>query len=254
MKNQNSENTNYHPELAIVIPVHNEEANILPLISEIRHALDGVYKYELVYVDDGSTDKTPEHLRNAAKGFGELRILRHGEQSGQSTAILTGVKAARAEWVATLDGDGQNDPADIVKIIESVGGIKALDPKVVICGQRIKREDSWLKRISSRIANRIRSTLLRDNTPDTGCGLKIFSRKAFLELPYFDHMHRFLPALFLRSGRVVRSVTVSHRPRKRGSTHYGIWNRLWVGIVDLAGVMWLIKRAKHPTVMEEKIE
>ncbi len=248
------ENKTFSPELSVVVPVHNEEANILPLVSEIRNALDEVFDYELIYVDDGSDDKTLDRLKEAATGFNRMRILRHLEQTGQSTAICSGVKAAKARWIATLDGDGQNDPVDIAKIINSMGGIKGLDPSVVICGQRQKRQDSWIKRISSRIANRIRGRLLKDNTPDTGCGLKIFFREAFLELPYFDHMHRFLPALFIRSGKKIQTVQVKHRPRTTGSTHYGIHNRLWTGIVDLAGVIWLQKRAKHPIVLEEKIE
>lgn len=242
------------PDLSVVVPVHNESDNIAPLISQIRQALDGKLNYEVVYVDDGSTDDTLEILRSIAKEFSRLRIIRHHRCFGQSAAIWTGIRGAKGRWIATLDGDGQNDPRDILKIIESKGGLERLDPSVVLCGYRKRRRDTWVKRASSRIANGIRKALLKDNTPDTGCGLKIFVREAFLELPFFDHMHRFLPALFLSKGSRVESIEVNHRPRHKGRTHYGIKNRLWVGIIDLLGVMWLRGRMKNPVSREEKIE
>jgi len=229
-------------ELSVVVPVHNEAENVRPLIGEIRAALDGVVEYEIVYVDDGSSDATPERLAEAAKDFPRLRVLRHRRQSGQSTALWTGVRHARAPWIATLDGDGQNDPADIPKLLAL-----ALDPDRkldLVAGHRVTRKDSATQRLASRVANGVRSRMLRDDTPDTGCGLKVFSREAFLALPYFDHMHRFLPALVLRSGGRVRSVPVNHRPRERGRSHYGINNRLWVGLVDIVGVMWLRRRTR----------
>ncbi|HDM10888.1 MAG: glycosyltransferase family 2 protein [Deltaproteobacteria bacterium] len=242
-----------NPDLSVVVPVHNESENIAPLISEIRDALDGKLNYEVVYVDDGSTDDTLEILRSIAGQFSRLRIIRHQECFGQSAAIWTGIKEARGRWIATLDGDGQNDPKDILKIIESTGGLERLDPNVVLCGFRKKRRDTWVKRASSRIANGIRKALLKDNTLDTGCGLKVFAREAYMSLPFFDHMHRFLPALFLSKGARVESVEVNHRPRHKGVTHYGIRNRLWVGIIDLLGVMWLRRRMKNPEAREEKI-
>jgi dolichol-phosphate mannosyltransferase len=235
-------------ELSVVVPVHNEAENVRPLIGEIRAALDGVVEYEIVYVDDGSSDATPERLAEAGQGFPPLRVLRHRRQSGQSTALWTGVRHARAPWIATLDGDGQNDPADIPKLLAL-----ALDPDRkldLVAGHRVTRKDSATQRLASRIANGVRSRMLRDDTPDTGCGLKVFSRAVFLALPYFDHMHRFLPALVLRSGGRVRSVPVNHRPRQRGRSHYGINNRLWVGLVDIFGVMWLRRRTRLTEVDE----
>ena len=235
-------------ELSVVVPVHNEAENVGPLIGEIGTALDGVVDYEIVYVDDGSSDATAERLAEAGKGFPRLRVLRHRQQSGQSTALWTGVRHARAPWIATLDGDGQNDPADIPKLLAL-----ALDPDLkldLVAGHRVTRRDSVVQRLASRIANGVRSRMLHDDTPDTGCGLKLFSREVFLALPYFDHMHRFLPALVLRGGGRVRSVPVNHRPRQRGRSHYGINNRLWVGLVDLVGVIWLRRRTRLTEVDE----
>lgn len=236
------------PQLSVVVPVHNERDNIVPLIEEIVAALRGRVALEIVYVDDASRDDSLAVLREARQRFPELRVLRHLSQSGQSTAVRTGVKAARGAWIATLDGDGQNDPADIPKLLAARDAGEA----AVKCyaGWRVNRRDDALKRVSSKVANAVRSRILRDATPDTGCGLKLFEREAFLELPYFDHMHRFLPALFQRAGWQVRSVPVNHRPRTRGTSKYGMWNRLWVGIVDLRGVGWLIRRAKRTAVEE----
>ena len=236
------------PQLSVVVPVHNERDNIVPLIEEIVAALRGRVALEIVYVDDASRDDSLAVLREARQRFPELRVLRHLSQSGQSTAVRTGVKAARGAWIATLDGDGQNDPADIPKLLAARDAGEA----AVKCyaGWRVNRRDDALKRVSSKVANAVRSRILRDATPDTGCGLKLFEREAFLELPYFDHMHRFLPALFQRAGWQVRSVPVNHRPRTRGTSKYGMWNRLWVAIVDLRGVGWLIRRAKRTAVEE----
>jgi dolichol-phosphate mannosyltransferase len=237
-------------DYSVVIPVKNEADNIRPLISEIRTALDGRCEYEVVYVDDGSDDATPQELLTLSHEFPRLRILRHARNCGQSTGLRTGVRAARGDWVVTLDGDGQNDPADIPKLIDQLGDADNPANLQLIMGHRAKRQDSWLRRLSSRVANRVRAGLLKDDTPDSGCGLKVFSRRAFLELPYFDHMHRFLPALFQRNGGAVISVRVNHRPRTRGVSKYGLHNRLWVGITDLFGVMWLLRRAKLPEVTE----
>jgi dolichol-phosphate mannosyltransferase len=242
--------------------VKNEAENIKPLIEEIHAALSGMVRagmtqagmadYEIVYIDDGSTDDTAARLRALqAAGDTRLRVLRHKASCGQSTAVRSGVKAAHGTWIATLDGDGQNDPADIpalwrMKETES-GGKRPL----LLAGHRAKRRDTVVKRISSRLANKIRASLLGDNTPDTGCGLKLFERAAFLDLPYFNHMHRFLPALFLRAGGRVVSVRVNHRPRARGVSNYGTFDRLWVGISDIMGVMWLQRRAKVPVLLDE---
>jgi dolichol-phosphate mannosyltransferase len=233
--------------LSVVVPVRNEEDNIAPLISEIRAALDGVVDYEIIYVNDGSTDATPQRLAEIKQTCPQLRVIRHEKSCGQSTAVRSGVKAAKGDWIATLDGDGQNDPADIPKLI------KALEPGVELVGgnRRHARRDTWIKRISSIIANGVRSRMLSDSTPDTGCGLKLFSREVFLDLPYFDHMHRFLPALVIRRGGRVVSVPANHRPRERGVSNYGTLDRLMVGIVDLFGVMWLQRRAKRPEAREE---
>jgi dolichol-phosphate mannosyltransferase len=237
-------------ELSVVVPVYNEYDNIAPLVGEIKDALEGRFRYEIIYVDDGSTDETLGRLRTVQKDVRWLRILHHLSRCGQSTALRTGIRAARAPWIATLDGDGQNDPADIVFLAETRE--KTNDPRLLglLAGWRNVRHDRWVRRLSSRVANAVRATALGDRTPDTGCGLKLFRRDVYLELPYFDHMHRFLPALVQRAGWNVISVKVTHRPRIRGASKYGIANRLWVGIIDLVGVMWLMRRARNPQVNE----
>lgn len=239
------------PTVAVVVPVYNEAENIAPLIDEIRAALDGGVPYEIVYVDDGSTDSTPARLDELAATCPALRVVRHSTCCGQSAAIATGVEAAEAPLIVTLDGDGQNDPADIVKLLTMHGearkGAETAGP-ILVAGLRTHRRDTWVKRFSSRVANGVRARLLDDDTPDTGCGLKVFERAAFLKLPRFDHMHRFLPALMLRQGGQVISVAVDHRPRERGTSKYGVLDRLWVGIADLLGVMWLCRRATTPIV------
>jgi dolichol-phosphate mannosyltransferase len=237
-------------DLSVVIPARNEAPNVAPLVAEIRRALDGRIDYEIVYVDDGSSDATAAEIRRLTAEFSKLRLLRHQASSGQSMAILTGVKSARAAWIATLDADGQNDPADIPKLWDIARSAPPLPP-LMVAGQRRKRRDTWSKRAASRVANAIRRALLGDGTPDTGCGLKLFRRDFFLELPRFDHMHRFLPALTMRQGGTVVSVPVNHRPRERGQSNYGVFDRLWVGISDLFGVMWLMRRAKNPVVLAE---
>ena len=229
-----------------MIPAHNEAENVGPLVREIAAALRSgdPMEYEVVLVDDGSTDATSFRAQEAARELLQLRVVRHPSAKGQSFAIVTGVRAARGRWIATMDGDGQNDPADILKLI-AARDTAAPCPDggpLLLAGYRKARRDSWLKRVSSRIANGVRGRMLGDHTPDTGCGLKLFEREAFLAVPHFDHMHRFLPALFVRAGGRVISVEVGHRPRTRGRSHYGLFNRLWVGIVDLFGVFWLIRR------------
>ena len=233
-------------DLSVVIPAHNEAENVGPLLEEIGAAMRfaGAPSYEVVLVDDGSSDGTGSRAEAAAKAVPRLRVVRHPSPAGQSFATVTGVRAAAGRWIATLDGDGQNDPADIPRLLaarDAAAASPAGGP-LLLAGYRKARRDSWLKRVSSRVANGVRGRLLGDRTPDTGCGLKLFEREAFLALPHFDHLHRFLPALFIRAGGRVVSVEVGHRPRTRGRSHYGLFNRLWVGIVDMVGVMWLIKR------------
>lgn len=235
--------------VSVVVPVKDEAENIAPLVREIVAALADEPRFEIVYVDDGSGDGTLPRLTELMAEIPQLRVVRHAASAGQSTAIATGVVWATGDIIVTLDGDGQNDPADIpaalVRFREHVG-----PAPVMICGHRVNRRDTWLKRLSSRVANGVRGGMLGDATPDTGCGLKVFSREIFLAMPRFDHMHRFLPALMIRQGGSAVSVPVNHRPRGGGQSKYGLWNRLWVGIVDLFGVMWLIRRAVRPDVSE----
>lgn len=236
-------------DLSVVVPVHNEEENIAPLLTEIVHTLDARFDYEVIYIDDGSTDSTLDRLLALKRNQSRLRVVTHTPRSGQSTALYTGVKIARASWIATLDGDGQNDPADIPRLLTKRDELR--EPMLgLIAGWRRERQDNWRRRISGQVANSVRARMLRDGTPDTGCGLKLFRREAFMALPYFDHMHRFLPALMLRAGWKVISVEVAHRPRIRGTSKYGVHNRLWVGIFDLLGVAWLKRRARLPHISE----
>jgi dolichol-phosphate mannosyltransferase len=237
-------------ELSIVIPMHNEGPNVRPLIGEIAAACEGRLDYEVVVVDDGSRDDTPQQLQAAKQAHPRLRVLRHAEACGQSTAIFSGIHAARAPWIATLDGDGQNDPADIPRLFEAARSGSAQGLKMV-AGNRRKRRDNWLRRLSSRVANAVRAWMLKDATPDSGCGLKVFEREAFLRLPYFDHMHRFLPALFRIYRLPVTNIEVNHRPRLKGVSKYGLHNRLWVGIVDLFGLVWLRRRYRLPDHLTE---
>jgi len=236
--------------LSVVVPVRNEAENIEPLVREIAAALGQLRAFEIVYVDDGSDDATPGELQRVRGLVPQLRVVRHARPCGQSTAILTGVGHARYPWIATLDGDGQNDPADIPRLLERLAAARPDENLHMLAGWRAHRQDSWVRRMSSRIANGVRSRVLRDATPDTGCGLKVFARETYLRLPFFDHMHRFLPALVQRLGGGVESVVVAHRPRTRGRSKYGVHNRLWVGIVDLFGVAWLIRRGKRPDVID----
>lgn len=242
------------PDLSVVVPVRDEEENILPLVREIDAALRGRLSFEIVFVDDGSTDGTAQAVLHARETVPQIRLLRHARSAGQSAALATGVRAARSEWVATLDGDGQNDPADIPRLLQARDRALTADPALrLIMGHRVTRRDDWLRRVSSLVANGVRSRLLGDGTPDTGCGLKLLHRPTFLLLPCFDHMHRFLPALYQRQGAHVLSVPVAHRPRTRGRSKYGLRDRLWVGIVDLLGVMWLQARSRVGRVAVEEV-
>jgi glycosyltransferase involved in cell wall biosynthesis len=235
--------------VSIVVPVRNEAENVIPLITEIVAALDGRWNYEIIYVNDGSTDATAERLAAEMKSRANLRQIVHAASAGQSAAVRSGVRAARGAIVATLDGDGQNDPAflpDLIMALENGGERVGL-----AAGQRVGRKDTGFKKLQSRIANRVRSAILRDGTRDTGCGLKAFRRDVFLMLPYFDGLHRFLPALVRREGCEIRYVEVIDRPRRSGVSNYGFFDRLWIGVMDLAGVWWLIRRKKPTPVATE---
>lgn len=237
------------PAVSIVVPVRNEAGNVAPLIAEIAAALDGRWAYEIVYVNDGSTDATGERLAELMKNNPNLRQLKHAQSAGQSSAIRSGVRAARGAIVATLDGDGQNNPAFIPQLIEAIE--KGNGRIGLVAGQRLGRKDTGFKKLQSRVANGVRSRVLSDGTRDTGCGLKAFRRDVFLSLPYFDGLHRFLPALVRREGYDIAYVDVTDRPRHSGVSNYGFFDRLWVGIMDLCGVWWLIRRKKSTPVVTE---
>ena len=237
-----------NPEFSVVVPVFNERDNVTPLVNEIVAALRGKYSFEIVYVDDQSKDDSLQVLKDLMVSVPELRVVQHLRQSGQSTAVRNGVKAARGVWIATLDGDGQNDPADIPKLIEARN--KAAPEIKLFAGWRVHRKDTGSKRWASKIANSIRASFLKDETPDTGCGIKLFERAVFMDLPYFDHMHRYLPALVKRAGFQSVSVPVNHRERGSGVSKYNNLGRAWVGLKDLRGVAWLIKRSKVTGIKE----
>ncbi|APE30289.1 dolichol-phosphate mannosyltransferase [Halomonas aestuarii] len=233
------------PLVSVIIPARDESGNLPSLLDEIADALAAI-DHEVLVVDDASRDGTWALLEARAAEDPRLRPLRHAESAGQSTSVWQAGHEARGEWLATLDGDGQNDPADLPSLIE-----RARQGDVtLVAGHRTTRHDDWLKRISSRIANGVRARLLRDQTPDTGCGLKVMRREAFLRLPYFNHMHRFLPALVQAQGGRCVSLPVNHRPRGTGRSHYGLNNRLWAGLLDMAGVMWLRRRSRLPAALE----
>lgn len=235
-------------KFSVVIPVHNEAGNIPGLLSEIGRLIKDKGDWEVLVVDDASEDGTLQLLREIRSRRPWLRVISHEKRAGQSMALLSGIRYAKGEIIITMDGDGQNDPIDMFSLLDVY--LKNESAFCLVVGKRSKRKDNWIKRISSRIANRVRSTLLRDNTPDTGCGLKVFGRSDFLSLPWFDHMHRFLPALFKAMGGKVISLDVSHRPREKGQSHYGTLDRLWAGICDLIGVYWLLRRVKGVQVKE----
>lgn len=242
------------PLISVVVPVKNEQGNVAPLVAEIAAALDDSDPYEMIFVDDGSSDETPVILANLRGSYPGLRQLRHVASGGQSAAIRAGVRAARGTYIATLDGDGQNNPAFIPAMIailkegaETPGEIRV----GIVQGQRVGRKDTAFKRWQSRMANRIRGGLLKDGTRDTGCGLKAFPREVYLALPYFDAIHRFMPALVKREGYAIAHLDVIDRPRGSGVSNYGFWGRLKVGALDLCGVWWLIKRKKPTPEVKE---
>ncbi len=232
------------PCLSVVVPVKNEAGNIAGLVTEIEAACAALAPFEVIYVDDGSTDATPAALDAARQGRPWLRVLRHARSGGQSAAVRSGVSAAHGAIVATLDGDGQNDPAFIPVLVAALE--QAGEEAGLAQGQRKGRKDGRFKMIQSRIANGVRGRILNDSTRDTGCGLKVFRRAVYLRLPYFDALHRFMPALVVREGFAVVHRDVVDRPRFTGVSNYGLFDRLWVGLLDLAGVWWLIRR-KRPT-------
>jgi len=241
-------------DISIIIPAHDESGNLPDLLDEISAAMKPLdLRYEVLVVDDGSSDDSWSLLARRSASDHTLRPIRHRQSAGQSTSIWQAAHLAEGRWLATLDGDGQNDPADLPRLLEH-----ARDRNLeMVTGHRTNRRDTWFKRLSSRVANGLRSRLLRDNTPDTGCGLKVIERRAFVRLPYFDHMHRYLPALIQFQGGSCESVPVNHRARGAGEAHYGLNNRLWPGLLDLVGVMWLRKRCRLPAeceTMARKVE
>jgi dolichol-phosphate mannosyltransferase len=238
------------PAVAVVVPVRNEAGNIEPLVREIAKALEGQWPFEVVYVNDGSTDGSEAEFKRLMAQYPWLRRVRHQQSCGQSAAVRSGVSAARTPLIVTIDGDGQNDPAFIPALLRK---LESGAPRIgLVAGQRVKRKSGGFKKLQSRIANAVRGAVLRDGTRDTGCGLKAFRRDVFLRLPYFDGLHRFLPALVKREGYEIGYVDVVDRPRGAGVSNYGMWDRLWVGILDLAGVWWLIRRKKRiPEIVED---
>jgi len=238
--------------LSVVIPVYNEQDNIKPLVLAILEAFDTLQMLEVVVVDDKSTDCTARVCKELASEIPKMTYLRHEKNAGQSAAVYTGVKYAKHNLIATLDGDGQNPPSEITKLLEAYDEFSGDKSTVLFAGHRQGRKDTQVKRFSSKIANKIRKTMLKDNCPDSGCGLKLFHKETFLSLPHFNHMHRFLPALFKSYGFNTVNVPISHQPRQHGVSKYNTIGRLKVGIVDLFGVAWLARRACHPKIELEK--
>jgi glycosyltransferase involved in cell wall biosynthesis len=228
------------PELSVVVPVYNEAGNILPLLDEVAAALDGVCSYEIIFIDDGSSDNSPAELAEAQAKSPAVRVLKHRKRSGKSAGLVTGFWAARAPWIQMLDGDRQNDPADVARIWKAIQPIP--DTLGIVAGVRNRRNDGAVKWASSRIANFVRRSMLRDNTHDTGCGFKLLRRDVALRIPFFDGMHRFLPALTRRQGYDIREEKIEDRARVAGLSKYGFFDRLIAGIFDLSGVFWLMRR------------
>lgn len=241
------------PTISVVIPAHNESGNLPGLIQEIVAAFDGRLDYEIVVVDDASSDDTAAVLAGLQQRMSQLRVLRHVRNAGQSAALINGVRHARGTWIGTLDGDAQNDPADLPRMLAEIE--RRADPALkLVQGWRVTRRDSSIKRLSSRVANAVRDGVLGDATPDSGCGIRVVERAALLKVPAFNHMHRFIPALIRQGGWKVDSLAVNHRPRGAGHSHYGTWNRLWVGIIDLFGVAWLGRRTRVTPLNEQHVD
>jgi glycosyltransferase involved in cell wall biosynthesis len=234
--------------LSVVVPVKDEAENAGPLAREIAQALKGAGDHEIIFVDDGSTDGTADRLTALRGEIPELRVLRHQRNLGQSRAVRSGVMAARGEIIGTLDGDGQNDPADLPRLLAEMN---RLGNVAMVGGVRVKRKDTASRRLASRLGNGFRNWMLKDGAADTGCGIKVFRREAYLQLPYFDHQHRFLIALMRREGYGVGFLPVGHRPRLAGRSKYTNFGRMLVSINDLLGMRWLISRHKGPAGTEE---
>lgn len=238
------------PGISVVVPVYNEEDNVGPLAAEIAATLKDCV-YEMIFIDDCSTDTTLSVLKALKSQYETLRVLHHNSNAGQSRSVRSGVLAAQAPVIATLDGDGQNDPADIPALYRQLTRRDTPRGLALVSGRRVRRKDSVAKRFTSRIGNGVRKWLLRDGADDTGCGLKVFRREPFLQLPYFDHIHRYIPALMLREGHGIEFTDVSHRPRLYGRSKYTNFGRLIVSLSDIRGVMWLNRRARRPGSVEE---
>ena len=237
------------PRVSVVVPARNEAGNIAPVVAEVEAALAPLGPFEIVYVNDGSTDGTSDEILGLMASRPHLRQIRHAQSCGQSAAVRTGVRAARAPVIITIDGDGQNDPSFMPAFLRA---LEAAGPGCgLVQGQRIGRKDTSFKRFQSRVANKVRGAILNDGTRDTGCGFKCFPREAYLALPYFDALHRFMPALVRREGFTLAHVDVIDRPRHAGVSNYGFFDRLWVGILDLMGVRWLIRRRKRVPAASE---
>jgi len=247
---QTDSNAAMMPLISVVVPAFNEAENVENLAVEIAQALDGT-PYEMIFIDDASTDETKAVLTDMKSRFPHLRVLSHRQNAGQSRGVRSGVRAARAQIIATLDSDGQNDPADIPALYAQLTRDDAPETLAMVGGRRAKRIDSAAKKMASRFGNGVRKRLLRDEADDTGCGLKVFSRQAFLDLPFFDHIHRYIPALMLREGYKIEFADVNHRAREFGQSKYTNFGRLKVSIADLRGVIWLRSRMKLPGGVDE---
>lgn len=238
--------------ISIVIPMYNEVDNVDPFVNEIHTSLkDCISQFEIIVVDDGSSDGTGAKLSQLSTTIPTLRVLKHDGNFGQSAATLTGIRHAQHPWIVTMDGDAQNDPHDIPLLLTQLEQQTDPSQPLLIAGNRKKRNDSTLRKLSSRIGNGVRNAILKDDCMDTGCSLKLFSRDLFLQMPHFNHLHRFIPSLIKRAGGTIINVPVNHRPRTHGTSKYGVMNRLWVGIVDLFGVRWLMKRPCSPKLLNE---
>lgn len=237
------------PAVTIVVAVLNEAENIAAVAAEAIAAFAQGPAFELLFVDDGSTDGTADAVRLLAAADPRIRLVRHAVRCGKSAAVRTGVAAARAPWIATMDGDGQNDPKDLVAMLALAAA--AGEPCPLVAGIRVRRNDPLSRRIATRVGNGIRRALLRDDCPDTACGMKVFRRDAFLALPCFEGMHRFLPALFRRAGAPLVNHPVAHRPRAAGRSKYTNLQRAAAGLGDLFGVMWLLSRMRAPAVRSD---
>jgi len=238
------------PQISVVVPVYNEEENVRKLADEIALALFET-NYEMIFVNDASTDGTLSVLTALKETYPALRVITHRKNAGQSRSVRSGVMAATSKYIATLDGDGQNDPADIPALFSQITREHAPERLALVGGRRAKRQDSWAKKLGSRFGNGVRKKLLKDQADDTGCGLKVFTREAFLRLPYFDHIHRYIPALMLREGYQIEFCDVNHRHREFGVSKYTNFGRLMVSFADLRGVMWLNRRARNPEGWDE---